>query len=130
MPLVNTSLVHSGLVASLQGAGWYPSSVVIQEHDGAVNAANELNLADAHWADVSGLEALKGRLTPMTAGEFPQAGFVRSEATHLLALNGLYPAILPTMRAKVDGTVYAIDGPSIQSGDGAYTRLALKLVTT
>lgn len=130
MPLVNASLVHSGLVASLEGAGWYPSSVSIKEHDGTVNAVNEPDLDAANWDVVSGLGALKGRLTPFRVGEFPQAGFTRSESTHLLDLNGPYPAILPTMRADVDGTLYEINGPIEQPGEGTYTRVSLKLVTT
>lgn len=130
MPLVNASLVHSGLVSSLEGAGWYPATVAIKEHDGAVNAANEPNLDAAHWGAVSGLGSLKGRLTPFRAAEFPMSGFTRSEATHLLQLNGLYADILPTMRADVDGVLYEIDGPAQHNGEGTYTRLALKLVTT
>lgn len=130
MPLVNAALVHSGLVASLEGVGWYPSTVIIKEHDGTVDGVNAPVLDAGNWDPVDGLDGLKGRLTPFRTGEFPSVGFTRSEITHLLDLNGAYPTILPTMRADVDGTLYEINGPVEQPGEGTYTRVSLKLVTT
>lgn len=80
------------------------------------------------WVDVADLTDLRGQLAPATEDKLRQFGLTLERTTHILHLQGHYPAITPDMRVQVAGdtedTSYTIRGVRHDS-HGLHTYLGL-----
>lgn len=106
--LARSALIHPKLTASLPQ--FYPSSLTVQKLVVTQNALGEKSKNPESWSNVAGLVDLPCRCAPKSATENKGERLTFEQSSFTIAIAGHYPAILPKMRAVVDGVNYDILG--------------------
>lgn len=125
------ALVHPQMLAQLEQAGFFPSSVTFYAQG---SGEDDYGRKDGSWTAVSALSAIAcGVNRPSRSRGAPQevrrADLTLTTATHEIVLAGAYPAVTTKMRAVVDGATYDVLSV-VCDAQGASTVVMAELVTT
>ncbi len=98
-------LISSRMLAGL--SAFFPASVTMQAASSTRDAFGQPMVA---WTDVDDLADLGGQLSAAGEEKVKRLGLVVERTSHVLALQGCFRGIEPTMRAVVDGAPYEVTG--------------------
>lgn len=113
------SIFRHGMLDMLKA--FYPAAVTIQA---ATLTRDTFGAPAETWTDVDGLDDLGGQLAPASEDKLQRLGLTVEKTTHILALRGHYPDVLPPYRAVIDDVAYEITGVRHDS-QGLHTYLGL-----
>lgn len=110
---------------SLVVSGFFPHTVTIQN---ATLTRDEYGEPDEAWADATGLVDIPAAIAPAGAGERRTVTSVFLEATHTIALDGVYAVTTRQRAVDQDGNAYDIT--SVERDTlSVWTRLICRKVT-
>ena len=119
------SLVQPRFLSAVGVSRLFPSLCTIQVPAGTMDKGD---IIKAPWADLAGHVGLPCRLSPASGSrEVRRDDMTYSTITHWLTLQGLYTAVLPHMRAMVDGIAHEIETVD-GDGEAVMTRLGLRRI--
>ena len=117
-------VVHPDLMERVQ-PNFYPSLCTIGT---ATVVDDPFGEPVSTWVDLEDHVQIPCRISPTGTREQRSAEQAYAAATHIISLNGYYPAIDAHMQATVDGITYQIEGDPQSDGNKKTTRLHVRKI--